>query len=79
MIEGDTVIVRKQDDAESGDVVIVMINGDTATCKRLMKYKDGISLISFNPSYSPMMFTNKEIIEKPVRIIGKVIENRQKY
>lgn len=29
--EGDTVIVRQQDDAESGDIVIVLINGDTAT------------------------------------------------
>lgn len=77
--EGDTVIVRKQNDAESGDIVIVLINGDSATCKRLMKYKDGISLISFNPAYEPMQFTNKECEEKPVKIIGKVIENRQKY
>lgn len=79
IMEGDTVIVRQQDDAESGDVVIVLINGDTATCKRLMKYQEGISLISFNPAYEPMTFTNKEILEKPVKIIGKVIENRQKY
>ena len=77
--EGDTVIVRQQNDAESGDIVIVLINGDRATCKRLMKYKDGISLISFNPAYEPMQFTNKECEEKPVKIIGKVIENRQKY
>lgn len=77
--EGDTVIVRQQDDAESGDIVIVLINGDTATCKRLMKYQDGISLISFNPSYKPMDFSNKEIIEKPVKIIGKVVENRQRW
>lgn len=79
IMEGDTVIVRQQDDAESGDIVIVLINGDTATCKRLMKYSEGISLISFNPAYEPMTFTNKEILEKPVKIIGKVIENRQKY
>lgn len=77
--EGDTVIVRQQDDAESGDIVIVLINGDSATCKRLMKYSDGISLLSFNPAYEPMTFSNKEIVEKPVSIIGKVIENRQKY
>ena len=79
IMEGDTVIVRQQDDAENGDIVIVLINGDSATCKRLMKYKEGISLISFNPSYEPMSFSNKEIEEKPVKIIGKVIENRQKY
>lgn len=77
--DGDIVIVRQQDDAESGDIVIVLINGDSATCKKLMKYTDGISLLSFNPAYEPMTFTNKEIEDKPVRIIGKVVENRQKY
>lgn len=77
--EGDTVIVRQQDDAESGDVVIVLINGDSATCKRLMKYADGISLISFNSAYEPMQFGNRECEEKPVKIIGKVVENRQSW
>ena len=59
--------------------MIAMINGDHATCKRLMKYEHGISLISFNPAYKPIEFTNQQIIETPVRIIGKVVENRQKY
>ena len=77
--EGDTVIVRRQDDAESGDVVIATVNGDSATCKRLMKYQTGISLISFNPIYKPMEFSNKEVATIPVRILGKVVENRQKY
>ena len=77
--EGDTLIVRQQQDADSGDIVIVRINGDYATCKRLMKYSGGISLISFNPSYEPFVFTSEEIQKKPVEIIGKVIENRQKY
>ena len=76
---GDVVIVRKQDDAESGDLVVAMINGNEATCKRLMKYKDGIRLMPNNPTYEPLYFSNKEIEEKPVKIIGKVVENRQKY
>lgn len=79
MCEGDVVIVRQQDDAESGDIVIAMVNGHDATCKRLMKYAGGISLLSFNPIYEPMVFSNEEIETKPVRIIGKVVENRQKY
>ena len=77
--DGDVVIVHSQPDAESGDVVIVQINGDTATCKRLAKYDTGISLISFNPMYAPINFTNEEIKNLPVTIIGKVVENRQKY
>lgn len=77
--EGDTVIVKKQDDANNGDIVIALVNGDNATCKKLVKYDEGISLISLNPSYEPMVFSKKNIQDKPVRIIGKVVENRRKF
>ena len=76
--DGDVVIVRQQDDAESGDIVIAMVNGDDATCKRLVKYAKSIALVSFNTKYEPMIFTEQEIEEKPVRIIGKVVELRGK-
>ena len=79
MKEGDVVIVRKQDDAESGDTVIATVNGTDATCKRLKKYADGIALIATNPSYDPMYFSSEEIASKPVRIIGRVMELRAKY
>ncbi len=77
--DGDVVIVRRQEDAESGEVVIAMVNGNDAVCKRLAKYSDGIGLISLNSAkYDPMIFTNAEVQSKPVRIIGKVIELRGK-
>ena len=77
--EGDTVIVRKQNDAETGDTVIVTVNGTDATCKRLKKYRDGIELIPNNPSYDPKFYTNEEIESKPIRIIGRVVELRGKF
>ena len=76
--DGDVVIVRQQVNAESGDIVIAMVNGDDATCKRLIKYASSIALVSLNSKYEPMMFTDKEVIEKPVRVIGKVVELRGK-
>ena len=76
---GDTVVVRKQEDAESGDIIVVLVNGNDATCKRLMKYNDGIRLMPVNPTYEPMYFTYSEIENKPVKIIGKVVENRRRY
>lgn len=79
MTTGDVVIVRKQEDAESGDIVIATVNGDNATCKRLKKYENGIALLSTNPSYEPMFFSNQEIVDKPVKIIGKVVELRAKF
>lgn len=77
--DGDIVIVRQQDDAETGDIVVATVNGTDATCKRLRKYKDGIELIANNPTYDPLDFSNQEIIEKPVKIIGKVVELRRKF
>lgn len=50
IMDSDVVIVKRQDDAESGDIIIATINGDEATCKRLRKLRDGIELISNNPS-----------------------------
>ena len=75
---GDVVIVRQQDDAESGEIVVALVNGDDACCKRLVKYSGGISLISLNPKYDPMMFSEKDILNKPVHIVGKVVELRRK-
>lgn len=79
MTEGDVVIVRRQDDAESGEIVIAMVNGCDATCKRLKKYAEGIMLLSNNPKYEPMVFSKEEIETKPVRIIGRVVELRAKF
>lgn len=74
----DVVIVRKQSDVESGDIAIVLINGDSGTCKKILKYENGITLLSFNIAYEPRFFTNEEINTLPVTIIGKVVELRGK-
>lgn len=76
--DGDVVIVRQQEDADSGDIVIAMVNGYDATCKRLVKYATSLALVSLNNKYEPMMFTEEEVATKPVRIIGKVVELRGK-
>lgn len=77
--EGDVVIVRLQETVENGDIAIVMVNGDEATCKKIKKTPEGVMLISTNPAYEPMFYSNKEIEEKPVRIWGKVVELRAKF
>lgn len=79
MMEGDVVIVRRQDDVDSGDVAIVLVNGDEATVKRVKKQEEGITLIATNTSvYEPHFYSNKEITELPVRILGRVVELRGK-
>ena len=75
--EGDIVVVRSQPEAENGDIVIAQVNGDQATCKRLMVTANGIVLRSLNPKYDPMVFSADEVDNLPVQIIGKVIESRR--
>ena len=76
---GDVVIVRVQQDAESGDIVIAKVNGDDACCKKLLKHNDGITLLSFNQDYEPLSFNKQDIASLPVSIIGKVVELRGKF
>ena len=76
---GDTVIVRSQPDAENGDIAIVLVNGDEATCKKIKKTPEGVMLIPLNPDYEPTFYSNKQIEQLPVRIIGKVVEQRRKF
>lgn len=79
--EGDTVIVRKQETVESGEIAIVLVNGNEATCKRVVKHQNGgISLMAFNPAvYETHFYTPDEILSLPVRILGKVVELRGKF
>lgn len=78
--DGEIVIVKQQEDVECGDVAIVLVNGDEATCKQVKKSPEGITLIGFNPVvYPPHFYSNKEIEELPVRVIGRVVESRKTW
>jgi len=78
--EGDVVIVKKQADVETGDIAIVLVNGDEATIKQVKKVTGGIMLYGFNPDvYEPHFYSNQQIEELPVRILGKVIESRRSW
>jgi len=77
--EGDVVIVRKQPEIEDGQIAVVMINGDDATVKRVKRTREGIMLMPTNPAYEPIFYSNKQIRELPVKILGKVVELRAKF
>jgi repressor LexA len=78
--EGDIVIVKKQEDVETGDIAIVLVNGDEATIKQVKKVEGGIMLYGFNPDvYEPHFYSNRQIESLPVRILGKVIESRRSW
>ena len=79
ILEGDTVIVRQQPNVDGGDIAVVLIGNEEATLKRVKKQKDGIILVANNPAvYEPHFYSNREIKNSPVRILGKVVEIRCK-
>lgn len=71
-IENDTVVVRKQDDFENGDIVVALINGEEATVKKGKKSDNSILLQPLNTNYEPLIFTKEEMKTIPVKIIGIV-------
>ena len=77
-LDGDTIILEKVDDCESGQDAVVMINGNDGTFKRVFKNENGIILQPLNPEYQPMVFSNEQIINLPVKTIGVAREIRRK-
>jgi len=67
IFDGDLVVIRRQPDADDGDLVAALIDGEEATVKRLRRESGRVILIPENRSYEPMVF------ESGVEIIGRVI------
>lgn len=76
--DGDIAIVHKQDNFDSGNTCIILVNGEEATVKKVVRMDDGIDLIAMNPYYPDRHFTKNEMNEIPVKIIGKVVEARKR-
>lgn len=77
--DGDTLILQKVDDCESGSYCAVSINHTECTFKKVIKKMSGLTLMPLNPAFDPIFFTNKEVDELPVTIIGIVKEVRRSY
>ncbi|HEY5555905.1 LexA family protein [Acetobacterium sp.] len=78
MLEHDVILIRKQKIIENDEIGIIMVNGDNATVKKIMKHDGGITLIPLNPMFSLIDYSCEEVENLPVEIIGKVIEIRRK-
>jgi len=66
IFDGDTVIIRKQPDAENGETVVALINDNEVTLKKIYREKNGFRLKPANPDMKP-------IFTKELTIQGKVI------
>ena len=77
--DGDVVIIRLQETVENNEIAAVFVNGDSVTLKRVRKENDGLWLIPTNTAHPPLFYSKKDCDDLPVRILGKLVEVRQKY
>lgn len=78
-IEGDIIIIHKQNDCENNQIAIVIVNGEEGTVKKVRKTEAGIILQPLNPAYAPMIFTNEEIDSIPITIVGIVRQLKREF
>lgn len=77
ILENDLVIVRRQPDAEHGQIVVASIDGE-ATVKFLEKKSHVVNLLPANPRYSPILLSPRPD-ERRIEIVGKVISVQRFY
>lgn len=77
IMDGDLVIVHAQNWAEDGDLVIALDEKEEATCKVFKRSAWGVSLVPFNPAFSPFVFGKEEA--ETLRILGVVKESRHEW
>ncbi len=56
ILDGDTVLIRRTDTADTGDIVVALIDDEEATLKRLRRKGASIALEAANPAYETRIF-----------------------
>ena len=74
IFDGDTVILKRTDAADSGDIVVALVDGEEATLKRLRKRGNSVALEAANPAYETRIFGPDR-----VRIQGKLVALTRRY
>ena len=70
--EGDLVLIRKQEEALNGDIVVAFIEGEGNTLKRFMQYGNTIFLHPENPKYTDIPLTDCKIQGVAISVIKKL-------
>ena len=74
--DGDSIQVLKQDWCESGQVAVILIDGEDSVVKKIEYDKNSITLLSFNPEYAPRVFKGAERDRlKILGIVRKIIKD----
>ncbi len=74
ILDGDTVVIRKGDTAQSGEIVVALVDEEEATLKRLRRKGDSVALEAANPSYETRIFGPDR-----VRVQGRLVGLLRRY
>ena len=74
ILDGDTVVIRKQDQANTGDIVVALIDEEEATLKRLRRRGSSIALEAANPAYETRVLGPDR-----VKIQGRLVSLLRRY
>ena len=74
ILDGDFVVIRKTNTANSGEIVVALIMGEEATLKRLRKKGASIALEAANPAYETRIFGPDQ-----VQVQGKLMGLIRRY
>lgn len=75
--EDDLLLIRQQNDVDSGDIAVVSINGDDATLKRIIKKENALILQPENPAYETKIFVGEEMAS--VHIRGRLMKLEKRF
>lgn len=75
--EGDLALVHRQQAADSGDLIVAMVNGEDGTIKRYVRQGAAVILQPFNPNYAPMVLSEEEL--DGFHIVGKVVQTVHRW
>jgi repressor LexA len=74
IFDGDTVLIRKSDTANNGEIIVALIDDEEATLKRLRKKGESVALEAANPAYETRIFGPDR-----VRVQGRLVGLFRKY
>jgi repressor LexA len=74
ILDGDTVVIKRSDSADSGDIIVALVDDEEATLKRLRKKGASIALEAANPAYETRIFGPDR-----VRIQGRLVALMRRY
>lgn len=75
--EGDLALVHRQNNADSGDLIVAIVNGEQGTIKRFVRQGAAVILQPFNPAYAPLVLAGEEL--EGFLIAGKVVQTVHRW